>query len=465
MKRNFLLALGASILLPIAAIAQSPKYVFYFIGDGMGMGPVMSAATYNRTVVGSDELPLMMTFPVAGQVMTYSASSPVTDSAAAGTALATGHKTKNSMVGMGPDSIPVSSLADILKGQGYGVGLVTNVSPDDATPAAFYAHVINRYMRPEIDTQFATGTVDFLAGAALTGLRDRDGNDTGVEELLKKNNVTVAYGLEAYNAIPDKSGRMVLLGVNPFSDGNMGYSLDSIPGMLTLGEMTGACLDYMTANHPDRFFMMVEGGNIDHALHANDGASAISEVFNFNNSIALAYDFLQKHPDETLIVVTADHDTGGMSVGNRLNGYKAHFDVLSHQKVSKEMFSDMCKDIITSDKPYSWDEMRQLLTDRLGFWNGVNLSDEETASLEKLFTEVFVEGKGADEKTLYNNFNSFASRVYGIISSKAAIGWTSGAHTGNPVPVYAAGVGAERFGRVLNNTEITPTILSIIAGK
>ncbi|MDE7155122.1 MAG: alkaline phosphatase, partial [Muribaculaceae bacterium] len=114
-------------------------------------------------------------------------------------------------------------------------------------------------------------------------------------------------------------------------------------------------LEFLEKKTPNRFFMMVEGGNIDHALHGNDGGSAIIEIFNFNEALKIAYDFYLAHPDETLIVVTADHDTGGMTVGNAANGYKVFFNYLQAQKVSKEMFSDYCKGILKSRRIYTWD--------------------------------------------------------------------------------------------------------------
>lgn len=461
MKRNFLISLF--LLVVAAAYGAAPKYIFYFIGDGMGMAPAMAALAYNRAVLGHAELPLMMKFPVAGQVSTYSASSPVTDSAAAGTALATGHKTQNGMLGVTADTIPVVSIAKILKDNGYGVGLVTNVAPDDATPGAFYAHVANRGMRADVDRQFIDSQFDFLAGAALCGLKDSKGNPTDVLDLYKNNNIRIINGYEEYLANKPEDGRVVLLDKNPFQDGNTGYLIDEIPGMITLEQMTQACLDHLVAVSPDKFFMMVEGGNIDHALHSNDAATAISEVFNFNNALQIAYYFLLAHPEETLIVVTADHDTGGLSVGCESTGYTAKFELLQNQKVSKEMFSDICKSIIASEKPYTWAEMKSYLEMNFGFWKEVKLSDKETAELQQMFSEVFERGNGDDEKNLYNNFNAFAGKVFGLMSKKAGAGWTSGAHTGNPVPVYAAGPGSEVFGCFQDNTEI-PHKIARLAG-
>lgn len=447
---SLLLASASSVL------ADTPKYIFYFIGDGMGIAPAMASITYSRNVLGEEKLPLMFTFPHVGQVMTWSASSDVTDSAAAGTALATGHKTRNSMLGMDADSIPVTSVATLLKQKGYGVGLVTNVAADDATPGAFYAHVPARWMREEIDRQFVGSGFEFLAGSALEGLY-RDGKSTGVLEEYAKNDIDVIY-----DPSDRKSGRRtILLQKDPFQGGNTGYMIDSIPGMLTLPQMTRSCLDHLTESNPDSFFMMVEGGNIDHALHGNDALTAITEIYNFNNALEIAYEFLNEHPAETLIVVTADHDTGGISVGNEANGYVAHFDVLKNQKMSKEMFSDICKKMLKEGNPGGWESMQALLREKFGFWDTVPLTEGETNFLADLYGKVFEQKAGVDEKNLYNDFNAFASGVFRTLSQKAAVGWTSGAHTGNPVGVYAVGVGSENFGRFFNNTELPMLIYSL----
>lgn len=158
------------LLVAVSLSAQQAKYIFYFIGDGMGPGQVMMADTYKRKALG-DSLPLtMILLPVHSLQTTYSASSPVTDSAAAGTALATGVKTKNSMLGMNADSIAVNSIARYLHDNGYGVALMTNSAADDATPGAFYAHVTNRRQHYEIGRQAAESGFELITGAALRGL-------------------------------------------------------------------------------------------------------------------------------------------------------------------------------------------------------------------------------------------------------------------------------------------------------
>lgn len=440
----------------ICASANEAKYIFYFIGDGMGMGPVMSAETYNREVLGNDKPLLMMQFPTVSWCMTYSASSPVTDSAAAGTALSTGTKTKNSMLGMAPDTTAVTSIAKILKDDGFGIGVVTSVAPDDATPGAFYAHVPNRSMYYEIGVQAAESDYDFIAGAGLRGVTDKDGNPTDLLDIMAKNDVQVVYGPNEIGKIDSR--KVMLLNPEGTHNWNVGYTIDSIPGVLTLPVITQTCLDHLMKNSPDRFFMMVEGGNIDHALHGNDGGAAVIEILNFNEVLGIAYDFYLQHPDETLIVVTADHDTGGMAMGNPYVKYNAHLDMFKHQRISKEEFSDYCKSIARNRRIYRWEDMKEYLTDKLGFFSYITVSRDQEAKLKDLFEAAIVMRNSEDQKTLYANFNSFAVEVFSLLNNAAGIGFTTTSHTGNPVPVFAAGAGAEKF-RHLNNNNVLPKLI------
>ncbi|MDE6368262.1 MAG: alkaline phosphatase, partial [Muribaculaceae bacterium] len=338
----------------LSASAQDAKYVFYFIGDGMGMGPVMAADTYNREILKNDKPLLMMQFPTVSWCMTYSANSRITDSAAAGTALSTGVKTKNAMLGMSPDTIAVESIAKKFHDNGYGVGVVTSVSPFDATPGAFYAHVPNRSKHYEIGCQAAESGYEFLAGAGSYKTDDQNVND-----VMAKNNVQVIYGPSEIEKINSK--RVFLINPDGCPNWNIGYTIDSIEGRLTLPLITETCLAHLEKNTPDRFFMMVEGGNIDHALHANDGGAAIVEIINFNDALKLAYNFYLKHPDETLIVVTADHDTGGMAMIYPKVKNMAHLGSFSYQRVSKEEFSDYCKGLAKNRRVYQWDDMKEYM--------------------------------------------------------------------------------------------------------
>lgn len=444
----------------VTTFAQNPRYIFFFIGDGMGMGHALATDNYYRTVLGHDNHITMMQFPVASQCMTYSASSPVTDSAAAGTALATGNKTKNGMLGMAPDTVAVTSMANVLKGKGWGIGLVTNCAIDDATPGAFYAHVPNRNMYYEIGVQAAYSGYEFLAGAGLRGNIDKKGNPTDLLDVLKGQNVSVVYGRDGYNQA--KTDRVMVLNVKEGEMLNqMGYTIDSLENNLDIKILTEQCIDHMKKVSPDKFFMMVEGGQIDHGGHANDGGAIIRETLLFNETLDLAYKFYQEHPEETLIIVTADHDTGGLSVGNAFTGYWANLDYVNYQKVSKDQFSRYCKAILKSRRVYTWDDMKEYLSDNLGLWSHIKVNEDQEKTLQEKFEATFTLRNSEDQKSLYANFNAFAVAVFKVFNDAAGVGFTSPHHTGNLVPVYAVGVGAEKFMGINNNVEIPKKLLEI----
>lgn len=455
-----------TILLAISSIltgwSATPKYIFYFIGDGMGLNPVMAAQTYLRTQKTPSQSLNMMSMPVWSFIQTYSASRPVTDSAAAGTALATGTKTKNSMLGMNPDTVAVTSIARILKDNGYGVGIVTSVSPDDATPGAFYTHVPNRNMYYQVGADAAASGYEFIAGAGLRGLKDKEGNPTNLLDIFAENNVQIVYGPEEIEKIDSR--RVLLLNPKDWSEPNeLGYTIDSISGVLNLPLITTTCLSHLEKYSPDKFFMMVEGGNIDHALHANDAGAAIKEIVNFDSAIGIALDFYANHPDETLIIVTADHDTGGLALGNNYQRYNVLLQYIDHQKSSKEDFSQFCRTLLKSRRVYTWEDMKEELESRFGMFTIVPVSEEDTARLETLFNEIFEKrAAGEDQKTLYSSFNSFAVDVFKILDKAAGLAFTTTSHTGNPVPLFAIGVGADRFKNIGNNNMIAPEILKIV---
>lgn len=460
MKRHILPALAALILGFGQAFADdAPKYIFYYIGDGMGMGPVMAAESYMRDIRGASEPLTMMQMPVVGWTRTFSASSPVTDSAAAGTALSTGSKTRNGMLGQDADTTNVTSIARIFKDSGMGVGVITSVAADDATPGAFYAHVPYRKMYYDIDCDLAASGYDFIAGAGIQGLTDKDGKPTDVLDRLKAQDVQIVRGPGEIDRIG--SGRVLLLNPEGSRPWNIGYTIDSIgASTLNLPQMTRACLAHLERRSPEGFFMMVEGGNIDHALHGNDGGAAIKEVINFDEALGVAYEFYKAHPDETLIVVTADHDTGGMAVGNEHLHYDARLGLFDSQRISKEAFSDYCKSLLDHDS-YSWDDMKAYLGEKLGFFGTVEVTPEQEKRLQELFDETFRLRHTSDQKTLYASFNAFAVEVFKTLNDAAGIGFITTHHTGNPVPVFAVGVGADRFKGFNNNIDLPRHILSI----
>lgn len=459
LHRIFSAALMAAAI-TATAWAKAPNYIFFFIGDGMGIAQVTNAQLYNARVLGNSTPLLSTTFPVASMATTHSASSDVTDSAAAGTALSTGHKTVNGMLGVTPDSVAVTSVAKKLFDAGYGVGIVTSVAIDDATPGAFYAHVPSRSQYYDIGRQLAECGYQFAAGASLRGAFDKQGNPTDLMKYFDEANVSVSYGLDSIDTTAQR-----LLVLSPFhkeKQNEIGFTIDSIAGALTLPALTRAGLDQLKRTSPDRFFMMVEGGNIDHAGHGNDGGTILREVINFNQALQEAYDFYLAHPDETLIVVTADHETGGMSVGCRETGYSVRLENAAGQKISKEEFSNLCRAMLRSRRIYTWDDMQEILRDELGFGVNLKLTPEETERLHTMFDEVFEKrASGLDQKTLYATFDGFTNEVFNILNANSGMGWTTGGHSGMPVPVYAVGVDSQLFSPLNDNTDIPAKILSI----
>lgn len=439
MKKIVLLCLMAVSVL--AAQAEA-KYVFYFIGDGMGMGHVNAAQYYNRIVLGNPQPLLMQQFPVSGIVTTYSGSSPVTDSVAAGTALATGKKTKNYTVGLSPDHTRrYRSVARDLKDEGWGVAVLTSVSADDATPAAFYAHQQDRNMRYEIDCEAAESGFDFIGGGNLSGMKA----DNDIATRLADNGFTLLRGTGS--EVPADAGKLVLL--SPQDKSDIGYTIDSVEADMKLVDMTRMALAHLLKVSPDRFFMMVEGGNIDHAAHANDGGAVIKEILAFQDAIRVAYDFYLKHPDETLIIVTADHDTGGMALAGNVN-----LATIDSQRISKDALAHHCRGIVRQEQEVSWDEMKAFLSDKLGLWDAVPVDERQERGLKEAFDKTFIARQSNDEKGLYNSFDEFVNKVFDLFNRRTGTAFINRSHTANPVPVFAIGQGADMFAGVQDNTSI-----------
>lgn len=463
MKLRQILA-GMALFAGIAAFGAQPKYVFLMIGDGMGPGPVMAAQNYLRLASDTPDARLnMLQMPVSSRAMTYSASTPVTDSAAAGTALSTGSKTKNGMIGMNADTVAVYSIAKDLKEQGWGIGIVSNNAPDDATPGAFYAHVPRRSMYYEIGKDAAACGYDFMAGASLRGRKDKAGNTTDLYQIFDQAGVSILRGKQGADSVRASASKRILL-LNPedyYGDNEMGFAIDGADTDtigLNLATVVDACIYHLEKNSPDKFFVMIEDGIIDHVLHGNDSGAAIMQILSFDRVIGRVLDFYRQHPEETLIIVTADHDTGGMSNGNSSVKYKMTLDNVNHQTLSKNHFSDFCSDILTSGKNITWEEMEQVLSEKLGMGSAYTLTDKQINELKASFDKTFIQRNSQDVKGLYKNSNAFATVVFNIFNQATGIGFTTTSHTGNFTPVFAIGVGSDRFTGTLNNTDIPQII-------
>ncbi len=458
MKRTT--CLFVAILFSVLSFAQA-KYIFYFIGDGMGTNQVLASEMYLAELegrIGRKQL-LLTQFPYSGQVATFSASNGITDSAAAGTCLATGTKTNNGTLGLSPQKDTLRTIAEILQQQGYGIGIMTTVAIDHATPAAFYAKVPDRHQYYEIGTQLAYTNFDFFGGAGFHQPVKQHGKKApNLYDLCEEQGYTFAHGYaDAQNKM--NANKLILTQTTDGIDrtkqaGSLPYAIDRQEDALTLRQIVSTAIPYLSQNH-DRFFMMVEGGMIDYACHGQDGATAIGETLDMDAALEEAYRFYLDHPDETLIIVTADHETGGLAMGN--GGYVLNLQTLQNQHCSAWILSDLLSALFKDNTP-TWDEVKNLLAKQLGFYTSVELTTEEDTLLHNLYNRAIAH-KNGKVKTLYKTMDELGNTAIALLNKKAHLGWTSYDHTGHAVPVFAVGIGAERFTGWHDNTEIAPLIL------
>lgn len=440
------------------------KYVFYFIGDGMGVNQVNATETYLGALdgrIGIQEL-CFPSFPQVALVNTQSATNGVTDSAAGGTALATGHKTKNGAVGVLKDlTTEVTSVADWAKKAGAAVGITTSVSIDHATPASFYAHTGNRGEAYKIGQQLTQSGFDFFAASDFVRPNNPNGG-ANLYEQAKENGYVLARGYKDYQKKAKKAQKMILFQpeeASKIDKGSIPYAIDRKKGDLTLQEITRAAIHFLSKDSSKGFFLMVEGGKIDWACHSNDGATALQEVIDFDNAIKVAYEFYSQHPDETLIVVTADHSTGGMALGT--GSYDLNLQLLQHQKVSEVEFTKILNQLRKKTKnKVTWQMAQEVLTENFGFWTEVKLSKSDEERLKKVYERSF-QGEAAMEKSEYSQSEPLAAEAKRILNSMAKMGWQSGGHSNGYVPAFAIGAGAEEFHGRIDNTEICKKIAKV----
>ena len=299
------------------------KYVFLFIGDGMGTTHVdvtESYLSYKEGKLGGEQL-LMTTFPVFGTATNYSANSRVTDSSAAGTAIACGEKTNNSWLGVDPNEVPLESVASVLKKEyDYKVAVISSVPVNHATPASFYGHNKSRHANYAILQEIPESGFEYFAGAGMMSFAgNRWRPERNISEYLEENGYNVVWGKEELaEAIANNDkivfGQIYNKDVEPKNYDNTGVKPE---GDASLAEMVQGAIDLFGDKDP--FFMAIEGGEIDWSAHSKKVMPTVMGVIDMDKAIAKAYDFYLAHPDETLIIVTADHETGGIALGDKYN--------------------------------------------------------------------------------------------------------------------------------------------------
>ena len=292
------------------------KYIFLFIGDGMGATHAAAAESYlsyKKGKFGGERLSFT-DFPAYGSVTTFSANRPITCSSASGTAIACGAKTNNGMVGMDKDSVNLKSVASVLEEMGYKIGIMSNVPINHATPSAFYAHNVSRKNYYEISRDIASSGFEFFAGPGFLEYDGKNHDKPATDIYLEKKGYVVSYGMDEFNQESKKAKKIILCQESAKKEQTGNYTNDAKSKEdFSLEQMVDAAIGYLGDKEP--FFIMCEGGNIDWAAHSNLTMPMVQNILIFDEAIQRALKFYEEHKDETLIIVTADHETGGLTLG------------------------------------------------------------------------------------------------------------------------------------------------------
>ena len=310
------------------------RYIFVFIGDGMGAGHAAvteSYLSYQAGKLGGEEL-CFTQFPVLGTCTTYSADHHITCSSASGTAIACGEKTLNGYLGVNPDGERLKSIAYDLKEEGYNIGIMSSVPVNHATPASFYGHNTDREDYYNISMEIPESGFDLFGGSGFLQYSGKDGDKTPTPEVLESKGYNVCFGAEEFRQEMDSSEHIVFIQPSGKAENAGNYEVEKPDEEDSrLAEMLQMGIDFLGDDEP--FFIMCEGGEIDWAAHSNMTMPMIDAILRFDEAVATAYDFYKEHPDETLIIVTADHETGGITLGSK-GSYSVDWDI--YEKASKD---------------------------------------------------------------------------------------------------------------------------------
>jgi len=418
---------------------ETANKVFLLIGDGMGVGQRELAARY---LAGKDGSKLAMdSLPASGLANTSSLSG-VTDSAAAGTALSCGVKTTNKTLGLDKDGKRLETIAELAKRKipGMKVGILTNTPVNHATPAAFFAHVSGRGEYSEISDFAVPSGFELFAGESFLLSKGKPKPDQAF--------IDAGYALFADFkpfATAKAGGKYVFVQERPLSIDARGSEPFSSAKLL---EKAIELLD-----GPGGFFIMLEGGRIDWACHENDAASAVFETLDFDGAVKVAADYCKAHPG-SLLVVTADHETGALSTVDPKADLARAIDGQLHSKAKLLASMEAFKKAKT---PFQ--ELRKAMIEEFGL---NDLTPEEEKTLESAYA-AYVEDKNSDArseeiKKMYGGKNPVLLVCSRMIDARAGVKFGSFNHSGAKVRTTAAGAKAELFNGDYENTEIPAKI-------
>jgi len=476
----------------LSAPGPHPKFVFFFLGDGMASSQVQATEAYLTTINGgSAELASdlmkptnrlnMSKLPVHGMQTSYDFSALMPDSASTATGLACGLKTKNGVIGMDQTTTTsYKSIAQLAHEAGKKVGVISSVSLDHATPAAYYASVPSRSYMNDIGTQMAATGYEFFGGGGLA----QPTSPNNVWSFLANNGYQVLNTRADILALKNTPRDKVVC-INPWLQdaAAMPYAIDRPATNLSLAEMTDVAIATLMdkekgwgKQNKNGFFLMVEGGKIDWACHANDGKAAIGDMLDFDSAIGEALEFYAQHPNETLIIVTGDHETGGMAIGHATTKYRAYYPELVKQTHSFQYFNQTLwvpheaaneAAVCASPGPDNLANDATVLGWMLNDFglDYATLNAFQKQKLEDAYDMSMCETNDnlTDENTfLYGGYNAITVTMTHILNEKASVGWTSYSHTGVPIPVFAEGRNAQSFAGFYDSADIAKRLAQIM---
>jgi alkaline phosphatase len=464
---------------------KAPKYVFLFIGDGMSYPQIQAASDYlgakgqasNSTILKGGKDLSFMQFPVVGSATTFDSTSFCPDSASTATSLSTGHKTYSSVINMDETkTISYEAISEKLKKQlGYKIGIITSVNINHATPAAFYAHQPSRNNYYEIGKELITSGFDYFAGGALLDVTGKNKDQDSLYDLAEEAGYKVINTTKAAEALTQKSGKAIVIGETLADSNSLSYENDRKDGEWALADYVKKGIEVL--NNNKGFFMMVEGGKIDWACHANDAGSSINDTIALSNAVDEAIKFYNEHPTETLILVTGDHETGGLTIGYAGTNYDTYLANLSNQKISYAKFdSDYVSGYKKNHSPFS--QVLEDIKTNFGLMTSTDkdaaknpklvLTDYELQLLNNAYNKTISGSKdklSQQEYVLYGSYEPLTVTVTHLLNNKSGINFSSYSHTGLPVGVFAQGVGQDLFVGYYDNTDIYNNLASLLSLK
>ena len=476
-------------------VAKTPKYVFLFIGAGMSSPQVQAASDYLGALADKDYVKALpsnsyedragavldgpkalnfMNFDVAGSAVTYDSCSFAPDSASTATSIATGYKTYSGMINVDTTgSTSYETIAEKLHSQkDWKIGIISSVNLNHATPAAFYAHQASRNNYYEIGEELVNSGFEYFAGGGLKKVTGPDKDKTSLYDLATDAGYKVTYTQADADAVTAADKKVILIDEHLADSDAMDYDMDRQDGEWALADYVAKGIEVL--DNDTGFFMMCEGGKIDWACHANDAGATVNDTLALADAVQVAIDFAKEHADETLILVTGDHETGGLTIGFAGTDYDTYLDSLANQTISYAQFDEQYVAAYKENGTSFEDAMKDV--EKLF---GLKLSGAEDDRLvltdyevQRLRTayELAMSDTTSDDYTqeqyvLYGTYNPFSVTVTHILNNKSGVDFTSYSHTGLPVAVFAEGAGADSFVGYYDNTAIYQKMASLLNVK